>query len=54
MTEVLGYERFAAQGGDWGAFITSRLGMSTPTSSSASTSTLLACAVTRRWSKPDA
>ncbi len=26
MTEVLGYKRFAAQGGDWGAFITSRLG----------------------------
>jgi microsomal epoxide hydrolase len=26
MTEVLGYRRFAAQGGDWGAFITSRLG----------------------------
>lgn len=26
MTEVLGHERFAAQGGDWGAFITSRLG----------------------------
>ena len=26
MTEVLGYQRFAAQGGDWGAFITSRLG----------------------------
>ena len=26
MTDVLGYERFAAQGGDWGAFITSRLG----------------------------
>ena len=26
MTEVLGYERFAAQGGDWGAFIASRLG----------------------------
>jgi len=25
MTGVLGYERFAAQGGDWGAFITSRL-----------------------------
>ncbi len=25
MTEVLGYERFAAQGGDWGAFITARL-----------------------------
>jgi pimeloyl-ACP methyl ester carboxylesterase len=23
---VLGYERFAAQGGDWGAFVTSRLG----------------------------
>ena len=26
MTEVLGYARFAAQGGDWGAFVTSRLG----------------------------
>lgn len=26
MTNVLGYERFAAQGGDWGGFITSRLG----------------------------
>lgn len=26
MTEVLGYKRFAAQGGDWGAFISSRLG----------------------------
>jgi microsomal epoxide hydrolase len=26
MTEVLGYPRFAAQGGDWGAFITARLG----------------------------
>jgi hypothetical protein len=26
MTEVLGYDRFGAQGGDWGAAITSRLG----------------------------
>ncbi len=26
MTDVLGYERFGAQGGDWGAFITTRLG----------------------------
>ena len=26
MTGVLGFPRFAAQGGDWGAFITSRLG----------------------------
>jgi microsomal epoxide hydrolase len=26
MTEVLGYRRFAAQGGDWGSFVTSRLG----------------------------
>ena len=26
MTGVLGYGRFAAQGGDWGAFVTSRLG----------------------------
>ena len=26
MSGVLGYPRFAAQGGDWGAFVTSRLG----------------------------
>jgi microsomal epoxide hydrolase len=26
MVEVLGYRRFAAQGGDWGAFVSSRLG----------------------------
>ena len=26
MTDVLGYERFGAQGGDWGSFITSVLG----------------------------
>ncbi len=26
MADVLGYSRFAAQGGDWGGFITSRLG----------------------------
>ena len=26
MTDVLGYERFAAQGGDWGSFIAARLG----------------------------
>jgi pimeloyl-ACP methyl ester carboxylesterase len=26
MTDVLGYRRFAAQGGDWGAFVASRLG----------------------------
>jgi len=26
MSGVLGYRRFAAQGGDWGAFVTSRLG----------------------------
>jgi hypothetical protein len=26
MTDVLGYPRFGAQGGDWGSFITSRLG----------------------------
>ena len=30
MTDVLGYPRFAAQGGDWGAFITSRLGYKYP------------------------
>jgi microsomal epoxide hydrolase len=30
MTEVLGYPRFAGQGGDWGAFITSWLGVAHP------------------------
>ena len=30
MTEVLGYQRYAAQGGDWGAFVTSRLGYAYP------------------------
>jgi microsomal epoxide hydrolase len=30
MTDVLGYGRFAAQGGDWGAFVTSRLGYAYP------------------------
>lgn len=27
MTQVLGYDHFAAQGGDWGSFITARLGL---------------------------
>ena len=30
MTEGLGYERFAAQGGDWGAGVTTRLGYAYP------------------------
>jgi microsomal epoxide hydrolase len=30
MTDVLGYKRFAAQGGDWGAFISSSLGQKYP------------------------
>jgi len=30
MTEVLGYQRFAAQGGDWGAFVSSVLGLRYP------------------------
>jgi pimeloyl-ACP methyl ester carboxylesterase len=30
MTDVLGHHRFAAQGGDWGSFITSRLAYSYP------------------------
>ncbi|MGH8760115.1 MAG: epoxide hydrolase family protein, partial [Burkholderiales bacterium] len=30
MTGVLGYKRFAAQGGDWGSFVTSRLGYTYP------------------------
>jgi microsomal epoxide hydrolase len=30
MTDVLGYERFGAQGGDWGAAVTSRLGFAHP------------------------
>jgi len=30
MTDVLGFERFGAQGGDWGAFVSSRLGYEFP------------------------
>lgn len=30
MTEVLGFERFGAQGGDWGSFVTSRLAWDQP------------------------
>jgi microsomal epoxide hydrolase len=30
MTEVLGYGRFAAQGGDWGSFVTSRIAFEHP------------------------
>jgi len=30
MADVLGYSRFAAQGGDWGSFITARLGYAHP------------------------
>jgi pimeloyl-ACP methyl ester carboxylesterase len=30
MTEVLGYDRFGAQGGDWGSYISSRLGYAYP------------------------
>jgi pimeloyl-ACP methyl ester carboxylesterase len=30
MANVLGYRRFAAQGGDWGAFVASRLGFAHP------------------------
>jgi microsomal epoxide hydrolase len=30
MTDVLGYARFAAQGGDWGSFVTSRLAYDNP------------------------
>jgi len=30
MVDVLGYSRFAAQGGDWGSFITARLGHAHP------------------------
>ena len=30
MTDALGYQRFAAQGGDWGASVTARLGYSYP------------------------
>lgn len=30
MTDVLGYQRYAAQGGDWGSFITSRVGYDHP------------------------
>jgi pimeloyl-ACP methyl ester carboxylesterase len=37
MTQVLGYRRFAAHGHDWGAFISTRLGLRMPPISSAST-----------------
>jgi len=30
MSDVLGYQKFGAQGGDWGAFVTSRLGYRFP------------------------
>jgi pimeloyl-ACP methyl ester carboxylesterase len=30
MTDVIGYKRFGAQGGDWGAFVASRLGFAFP------------------------
>ncbi len=30
MTDVLGYGRFVAQGGDWGSFVTARLGVVAP------------------------
>ena len=30
MTDVLGYRRYGAQGGDWGAFVSSRLGVAHP------------------------
>ncbi|MBL0406040.1 epoxide hydrolase [Microvirga aerilata] len=30
MSEVLGYRKFGAQGGDWGAFVTARLGYAYP------------------------
>ncbi|MDM0114371.1 epoxide hydrolase [Variovorax sp. J22R133] len=30
MSEVLGYSRFGTQGGDWGAFISSRIGLAHP------------------------
>jgi pimeloyl-ACP methyl ester carboxylesterase len=30
MTDVLGHHRFGAQGGDWGAFVTARLGFAHP------------------------
>ncbi len=30
MTDVLGYSRFGAQGGDWGSFVTARLGYAYP------------------------
>ena len=39
MTSVLGFKRFGAQGGDWGAFTCSALGVRHPTSSPAFIST---------------
>ena len=35
--EALGYERYGAQGGDWGASVATRLALQGPTASPAST-----------------
>jgi len=51
MTEVLGFERFGAQGGDWGSFVVSRLGHTRAKNWPASTSTCCRCAATRPWSR---
>lgn len=42
MTDVLGYRRWGAHGGDWGAFVTSRLGLAYPERLSGIHVTLLA------------
>lgn len=41
MTEVLGYDRYAAQAGDWGSFVTSRLALQHPEAVSAIHLTML-------------
>jgi microsomal epoxide hydrolase len=49
MTDVLGYRRFAAQGGDWGAFVSSVLGWRHPEKLIGIHLNLLACAVIPRF-----
>ncbi len=48
MVDVLGYQRYAAQGGDWGAGITPGWAATTPSTWPGSTSTC--CSPGRRWS----
>ena len=54
MSDVLGYQRFGIQGGDWGAFIASSMGHRLPQRvTGIHLNFLAASGATRRWSGPD-